>query len=71
MELGVESGPLFVPIIPEPGEVFVGFVGVDNRETVVDIGVVGACDAMSVGPHFEFSALLQEFVSCGYYSFHN
>ena len=57
MKLGIKSGPLFVPVIPESGEVFVGLISVDDREIVVDIGMMGAGDAVSAGPHFEFSAL--------------
>ena len=58
MELGIESGPLLIPIIPELGQVFVGLVGMNDGEVVVDIGVVGTGDAVSARPHFEFSTLL-------------
>ena len=57
VELRVEGGPLFIPVIPELGEMFMGLIGVNDRETVVDIRVVGAGNAMSAGPHFEFSTL--------------
>ena len=71
MELGVKSGPLVVPLIPELGEIFMGLICVNNGEVIGNIRVVGIGDAVGLGPHFKFSALLQEFISCGDDSFDN